>query len=56
LLLSELHVLDLILDHFLVASPLLGIAPPHWPLVFAAYGEFAASFATWLAFITLLSS
>jgi hypothetical protein len=55
-LLGELGPLDDVLDVLLLISPLLVVAPPHWPLVFALESEMSARFATWLSFITLLSS
>lgn len=44
-LLGKLLLLDRILDHFLLLSPLLSIAPPHRSLVIALQSKMSACFA-----------
>ena len=55
-LLVELGALDDVLNHLLLVSPLLIVAPPHWSLVFALETEMFAGAAGRLSFIALLPS
>ena len=55
-LLGKLSALDNILDHFLLLSPLLSIAPPHRTLIIASQAQVSACFTSRLTFFALLSS
>ena len=52
---GELLALDDLLNVVLVLLPGFVIAPPHWPLVFAAESEILAGGAERVAFIALFS-
>ena len=56
ILLVELCALDDVLDDFLLVSPLLVVAPPHWSLVFTLETKMFACAARRLSLITLLPS
>ena len=52
-LLGKLSPLDNVLDYFLLLTPLLAVAPPHWPLVVAPEAEVLACLASGFAFLAL---
>lgn len=55
-LFCEFRSLDNVLDHLLLLPPLLIVAPPHRPLVFAFESKMSAGLATRFSFIALLPS
>lgn len=53
-LFGELRPLDNVLDHFLLLPPLLVVAPPHGPLVFAFETKMSAGLAPRFSFVAFL--
>lgn len=55
-LFGEFGSLNDVLDHLLLLPPLLIIAPPHGPFVFALESQMSAGLASGFSFVALLPS